>query len=66
MFEVILHTWAERSYARLDEAAAHRVNAAIERLRTRPVGRKEVRKLRGELEGKYRVRVGDLRIIYRA
>ena len=65
MFELILHRRAQRSYNKLDSKTASRVNIAMEALKANPISGKGATRLRGKLEGRYRLRVGDLRIIYR-
>ena len=65
-YRVILHRNAEKKYKRQGNKVKSRLNKAIEDLRTREDPRKgtHVRKLKGRLQGKYRYRVGDFRIIY--
>ena len=65
-YRVILHRNAERYYKRQSKNVKSRLNKAIEDLRTRENPRRgtHVSRLKGKLEGKYRYRVGDFRIIY--
>ena len=65
-YRVILHRKAQRYYKRQRKDVKNRLNEAIEDLRTRenPRSGTHVGKLKGKLEGKYRYRVGNLRIIY--
>ena len=65
-YRVILHRKAQRYYKRQRKDIRIRLNAAIEDLRTRENPRIgiHVGKLKGKLEGKYRYRVGNPRIIY--
>ncbi len=66
VYRVILHKKAQRYYKKQRKNIRIRLTAAIEDLRTRENPRIgiHVGKLKGKLEGKYRYRVGNLRIIY--
>lgn len=63
-FEVEFTNEAEKHYDALDDNMTRRVNVAIERLATNPFFGPNIVKLKGELEGQYRYRVGSYRIIY--
>ncbi len=63
-FELQFHRNAAKAFQRLPETAKQRINEAIETLRFDPFFGKDICKLKGELAGLYRLRVGDYRIIY--
>jgi mRNA interferase RelE/StbE len=63
-FEVELSKEAEKHYAALDDAIARRVNIAIDRITENPFFGPNVAKLKGELQGQYRYRLGSYRIVY--
>jgi len=65
MFELILHRGAQKCYSKLDSKTASRINVAMETLRANPLSAKGITRLRGKLKGRYRLRAGDFRIIYR-
>ena len=62
MYNVILSDRAKKHYAALDRNMCRRVNDAIAQLAENPYNQSV--KLRGKLEGYYRYRVGNFRIIY--
>jgi addiction module toxin, RelE/StbE family len=64
-FEVKFHRNAAKAYQRLPKAVKQRIDEAIETLRTNPFYGKDICKLSGKLEGLYRLRVGEYRVIYR-
>jgi mRNA interferase RelE/StbE len=57
-------TPAQKSFHRLDRRQQERVAEAIEELCRDPIRGPNIKPLSGPLRGKYRRRVGDLRIIY--
>jgi mRNA-degrading endonuclease RelE of RelBE toxin-antitoxin system len=61
MYEVLLSRGAARSLERLTPAMRTRILRALERARADPLGGK---RLRGELEGLFSLRVGDMRAVY--
>ena len=63
-YEVSLETRANKQLERLADPELKRVFAALDALALapRPAG---VKKLKGKHSGLYRVRVGDIRILYR-
>jgi len=62
-YSIKIHTSAEKDLRRLDADNFARISRTIDRLKLdpRPNG---VRKLKGSTD-KYRIRVGDLRLIYK-
>jgi len=64
MYEVIVSQEAEKYYKRQDKETKGRINKAIEYLSSEPLVGTHIKRLRGELEGKYRYALGGLRIIY--
>ena len=65
MYEIILHNRAVKFYNQLDDKKAARINRAIETLLENPVSGKNIKMLKGELNGKFRLRAGKYRIVYR-
>jgi mRNA interferase RelE/StbE len=65
MFKILLHNNAAKAYNKLDDKTATRINRAIDALKDNPFHGKDIKRLRGKLKGKYRLRVGGYRIIYR-
>jgi len=62
MFEVRLSRRAQRYYERVDREVAARLNRAFDRLKVNPF-EGDVRRLRGRPDS-YRLRVGDLRVLF--
>lgn len=65
MFRILLHNKAAKIYKKLDDKTATRINRAIDALKGNPFYGKGIKRLKGKLEGKYRLRVGEYRIVYR-
>ncbi|CAD6490699.1 MAG: ParE toxin of type II toxin-antitoxin system, parDE [Candidatus Argoarchaeum ethanivorans] len=65
MYRVLLHRNAAKVYEKLDEKTVARINKNIDSLKGNPFYGKNIKRLRGELQGRYRLRVGGYRIIYR-
>jgi len=51
-------------YQKADTPTVRRLNAAFDRLAEDPFHHYNIKPLSGELEGSYRLRVGNMRIIY--
>ncbi len=65
MYRVLLHRNAAKAYEKLDEKTVARINKNIDTLKGNPFYGKNIKRLRGELQEKYRLRVGGYRIVYR-
>lgn len=63
MFEVRLSRRARRYYERVSADTAVRLDRAFGSLEANPFGAGDIKPLRG-IPGTYRLRVGDLRIVY--
>jgi len=59
MYKIILHKRPANFYTRLDKKQRERIGKAID-----PLQGRNIKRLKGELEGKYRLRVGPFRIVY--
>jgi len=55
---------ARKAFARLDPVVQRRVQTALENLATDPRAASNVKALVGSLGGRYRLRVGDYRVVY--
>ncbi len=64
MYEVYISHEAEKYYKRQDKGTKKRLNKCIDNLRTEPITGLHIKRLHGNLEGKYRYEVGDIRIVY--
>lgn len=64
MYRIILHRRATRFYDRLEKKQQRRLNRAIDKLRDNPFFGRDIKKLRGRIEDKYRIRVGPFRAVY--
>lgn len=64
MFKIVLHDRAKKSFERLPTHAARLVSFALEELRLDPLGSPHIKKLHGEWQGYFRLRVGSYRIVY--
>ena len=62
---MFFHKKARKSYDKISKKTAKKFNEAIENLKINPFTGKDVKKLRGKLAGKYRLRIGSLRVVYR-
>ncbi|MDO8472809.1 MAG: type II toxin-antitoxin system RelE/ParE family toxin [Dehalococcoidia bacterium] len=60
-FEVVLSREAARTLGKLTPSLSRRVLAAMEKLRSDP---QKGKRLHGELEGLFRLRVGGMRVVY--
>jgi mRNA interferase RelE/StbE len=64
MYEIELSKKAAKFYQKADTATVRRLNAAFDRLAEEPLHHHSIKSLSGELQGSYRMRVGDIRIVY--
>ncbi len=64
MYEIIISHEAEKQYRRFDKNTKKKINKSIGSLRMNPLKNKQVKKLRGKLEGKYRSAIGKIRIVF--
>jgi|YelNatPaOPRAMG01_1025707.scaffolds.fasta_scaffold311996_1 mRNA interferase RelE/StbE len=62
-FKIILSKEADKYYKKVDISTAKRLDKCFEQLEKNPVWGINIRPLKGE-RGKYRYRVGSLRIIF--
>lgn len=64
MYEIELSRKATKFYHKADTATVRRLNAAFDHLTKDPLYHYYIKPLSGELQGSYRLRVGDIRIVY--
>lgn len=64
MYEVFISHEAEKYYKKQDKDTKRRLNKCIDNLSKEPLSGPHIKKLHGELEGKYRYEVGGLRLVY--
>ena len=64
MYEVYISREAEKYYKKLDKRSKVRINNSISSISKGPLSGVHIKKLWGELEGKYRYAIGRLRIVY--
>lgn len=65
MYKILLHNKAAKVYKKLNDKTIARINKAVDTLKENPFYGKDVRRLLGELKEKYRLRVGEYRIVFR-
>ncbi|NOQ29038.1 MAG: type II toxin-antitoxin system RelE/ParE family toxin [Methanosarcinales archaeon] len=65
MYEILLYRNAAKAYESLDDRTVARINKSIDALKENPFYGKDIKKLKGELAGRYRLRVGRYRVVYR-
>jgi mRNA interferase RelE/StbE len=64
MYEIELSRKAAKFYQKADTATVRRFHAAFDRLAEDPFNHNNIKPLSGELQGSYRLRIGNIRIIY--
>lgn len=64
MYEVLVSHEADKYYKKQDRDTKRRINKCIDSLSREPLFGPHIKKLHGELEGKYRYEVGGIRIVY--
>lgn len=64
MYEVLISHEAEKYYKKQDRDTKRRLNKCIDDLSREPFYSPHIKRLHGELEGKYRYEMGSIRIVY--
>jgi mRNA interferase RelE/StbE len=64
MFRIELSRKAAKFYQNADTITVKRLNLAFSKLSEEPLQQHNIKKLSGELKGSYRLRLGNIRIIY--
>lgn len=64
MFDINLSNQAAKFYLSANNKLVSKINIAFDEIRINPFFGNNIKKLRGGLEGLYRYRVGDIRIVY--
>ena len=64
MYNIELSRKAAKFYQKADTITIKRLNLAFSKLAEAPLQQYNVKRLSGELKGSYRLRLGDMRIIY--
>ncbi len=64
MYEVFISHEAEKYYKKQGKDTKRRLNKCIDTLSLEPLYSPHIKKLHGKLEGKYRYKMGDFRVIY--
>lgn len=64
MYEIELSRKAAKFYQKADTATVRRLNAAFDRLAEDPFNHNNIKPLSGELQGSFRLRIGNIRVIY--
>lgn len=64
MYEVLISHEAEKYYKKQDTDTRRRLNKCIDNLSIEPLSGQHIKRLHGELEGKYRYEMGNFRIVY--
>ena len=64
MYKIELSRKAAKFYQKADTITARRLNLAFGKLSEDPFRHYNIKRLTGELEGSFRLRLGDIRIIY--
>ena len=64
MYEIELAKKAAKFYRKADTPTVRRLNAAFDRLAEDPYYHYNIKPLTSDLQGSYRLRIGNIRIIY--
>ena len=64
MYRIELSRKAAKFYQKADNVTTKRLNLAFSKLSEDPFQHFNIKKLSGELEGSFRLRLGNMRIIY--
>lgn len=64
MYEIRLSRKAQQVYEKADKPLARKLNRCFDQLTQNPHTHPNIKRLRGELSGYFRYRVGDWRVVY--
>jgi len=64
MYELVFTRDAQRFYERADQRLVRRLHRCFDHLRRNPYEHPNIKRLKGPLEGYFRYRVGDWRVVY--
>lgn len=64
MYEIRLSAKAQRFYDKADKPLVSKLNRCFDQLAQNPHHHPNIKRLRGELSGCFRYRVGDWRVVY--
>lgn len=64
MYEIEFSKKAAKFYQKADTVTVRRLNTSLDRLAEDPFHQTNVKPLAAELQGSYRLRVGNIRIVY--
>ena len=64
MYKVVLADEAIKQYKKQNDETKRRINKCIDNLQENPFFGLHIKKLHGELEGSYRYRIGNIRVVY--
>lgn len=64
MYKIELSRKAAKFYQKADTKIVKRLNLAFSKLSEDPFRKYNIKNLSGDLKGSYRLRIGDMRIIY--
>jgi len=64
MYRIEFAKKAAKFYKRTDAVSARRLNHILKRLEDNPFNLPNIKHLQAELAGSYRIRIGNIRIIY--
>jgi mRNA interferase RelE/StbE len=64
MYQIILTKKAQKIYENASPSLLNKLNRCFEQLQNNPHSHRNIKRLQGQLAGKFRYRVGDWRVIY--
>jgi len=64
MYEIRLSKKAQQVYEKADKPLVQKLNRCFDHLAQNPHSHPNIKRLRGELSGYFRYRVGDWRVVY--
>ena len=64
MYEIRLSKKAQQVYEQADKPLARKLNCCFDQLAQNPHNHPSIKRLRGELSGYFRYRIGDWRVVY--
>ncbi len=64
MFEIVLSKQSEKFYLSATDKLVSKINLAFDELSINPFYGNNIKKLKGKLDGLYRYRITDYRIVY--